>query len=104
MELQVLGRKIAVRYISDRELQQLGDEADLLGLFYNGTIYLSSSLTQEQARRVLFHEVAHAILNVSGITNLLKPHQEEAICSAFEGLDEVFQNVELQQFLNQRTE
>lgn len=104
MELRVLGRKIQVRYVSDRELQQLSDETEVLGLFYNDVIYLSSSLGQEQARRVLFHEIAHAFLNVSGLSNVLKHKHEEAICSALEGLDDVFQNEELQQFLNNEAE
>lgn len=104
MELRILGRKIQVRYVSDRELAQMTDESDVLGLFYNDTIYLSSSLTQEQARRVLFHEITHAVLNVSGLSNILKTKHEEAVCNAFESLADIFQDQELQIFLNKEAE
>lgn len=104
MELRVLGRNVTVRFISDRELAQMTNDTDVLGLFYKDVIYLSTSLTQEQARRILFHEIAHAFLNISGLTNVLKHKHEEAICSAFEGLDEVFRCPELQTFLNQDAE
>jgi Zn-dependent peptidase ImmA (M78 family) len=99
MEINILGRKICVRYVSDRELNQITKDTDCLGYFDNNTIFLSSSLSMEHSKRVLLHELAHAVMAITGLTNVIQNEQEEAICDAFESLLEVFRNEQISNFL-----
>jgi len=104
LEIPILGRKISVRHVSEKELAQLTKEPDCLGFFDGNTIFICASLTQEQARRILLHELSHAILNISGLHNLLEDKQEEAICDVFESFIEVCRNKVLIKYLNQSGE
>jgi Zn-dependent peptidase ImmA (M78 family) len=106
LEIPVLGRKVGVRFESDKELQKLSNEPDCVGL-YDGntqTIYLSVSLSYEGARYVLLHELAHAFLNITGLTQLLDDKQEEAVCTAFESYLDVFRSTEVISFLKKAEE
>lgn len=102
LEVNVLGRKISVRYVSGEELESLSEDGDCVGLFDGETIYLKSSLSHERAQRVFLHELGHAVLHVSGLHNLLVDGREEAICDAFESLTEVFRNQEVLEFLSDK--
>lgn len=99
LEIPILGRKIGVRYVSDKELQTIGNDTDLLGFFHRNTIYISTSVTGDQAKQVLLHELAHAVLDITGLTNVIEDKQEEAICTAFESFLEVLRNRKLTEFL-----
>lgn len=106
LEIPVLGRKISVRFVSDKELNRLANDTDCVGL-YDGnaeTIYLSSSITHEHSRRVLLHELTHAVLNITGLSMLLEDKQEEAVCTAFEGFLESFRSEEVTKFLRMSEE
>lgn len=100
LEIPVLGRKIGVRFVSDKELSLYAKEADLLGCYdANKTILLSSSIPLEQAKSVLCHELMHALLTRSGLSNVMDEKLEEAICDASESLLEMFRDAELVKFL-----
>jgi Zn-dependent peptidase ImmA (M78 family) len=99
LEIPILGRKIAVRYVSDKELQTLGNDTDLLGFFYRNTIYISTSITGDQAKQVLLHELNHAILEITGLSSVLEDKQEEAVCTALESYLEIIRNKKLTEFL-----
>ncbi len=47
-------------------------------------IKIDSELTGDRFERVLKHEIFHAYLGVTGLTELLPPHVEEAICIMME--------------------
>jgi Zn-dependent peptidase ImmA (M78 family) len=104
LEIPVLGRKIGVRFISDKELAQLTKDPECLGCFDGNTVYISSSVSQEHARRVLLHEISHVILAITGLTNLLGEGHEEAICDAFESYLQLFRTPALVSFLSQNDE
>ncbi len=104
MELSVLGRKILVRFVSEKELDKLGSDTGLLGLYTRGHIYISTSVPNAEVKRVLLHELVHAFLDVSGVSHLLKGPQEEAICNSLEGLLGLFQDDSFTKFLNNQEE
>lgn len=54
-----LDRALRLRVVSQAELDRLGGE-HILGLYSDGTIYLSRDLTRREAVGVLAHEYAHA--------------------------------------------
>lgn len=56
-----LKRPVAVRVVSANQLRRLGGE-ELLGLYQDEVIYLSSELNNRQAFAVLAHEYGHAWL------------------------------------------
>lgn len=49
-------------------------------------IYVNSDLKLEMYERVLTHEITHAVLSISGLSELLKSNLEEAICTSMENL------------------
>lgn len=88
MTIKILGRDINVVMIPDGDLCKMADDEGCLGYFKNETIYIASSLTGAIKRRVIIHETTHAILSISGLTNLIEENLEEAIADAMESLDE----------------
>lgn len=89
MTLSILGRAIRVITISNGDLDKISGTENSLGLYMDDTIYLASSLQDEARRRVLLHEATHAVLTISGLTNLIEDNLEEAICDAVEALANV---------------
>jgi hypothetical protein len=61
-----------------------GDECDGLTHGAREEIEISSRLPAHRQLRVLFHEVVHSALHVSGQTENLTSSQEEAVVSALE--------------------
>jgi hypothetical protein len=104
LEIPILGRKISVRFASDKDLANLAKDSECWGYYENEVITLSSSLNHEHARKILMHELAHAVLKISGISNLLEEKQEEAICDAFETYVDVFRDEEFIKFMNAKDE
>lgn len=98
-EVTVLGRRIPVKHVTKLELKEIypDPEEEILGWFSpsENCIYLWSGQTKESYRRVLCHEIAHAYMAVSGISNLLSNKQEEAISDLFESFVEQFNNKKL---------
>jgi hypothetical protein len=78
--VDVLGQKFKIRYKHEDDME------DCLGITFTASreIWLQDGLPADQMRRVLIHEITHAILGISGITEKLNPQLEEAICCAFE--------------------
>jgi hypothetical protein len=83
-QLQVLGRTIEVKLVEDL---RIGD-VECYGCYQGSTIQICTSKHSTHAayHRTLMHERVHAILAISGITELLDGRTEEAICVAMESL------------------
>lgn len=64
-------------------------------------IYVWSGLEGGVFKRVLMHEVAHVILRVSGLSNILEDKMEEAVCDAFEGMADLIQDRKFVEFMNE---
>lgn len=104
METKILGRTIQIRFVNDRELSALAEDTDVLGLYTEGKISLSSSMDEERAKSVLMHEVAHAVLGLSGLSQLLDKNMEEAICTAFETYIDVIRSPDVVNYINSKEE
>ena len=104
MEIKLLGRTIPVRFTADRELNSMAGGVDVIGFYDGNTIHLSSSLDAERAKRTLCHEIAHAVLTITGQHNYMKNKKEEAICDAFEAMLDVFRSPEVCNYLSREEE
>lgn len=95
-ELHILGRKIKVKHIPMAQLREIyPDPAEEVWGWYapmEYTIYLYSGLEAEAYKRVLLHEITHALFHISGLTNCFKDDHEEAIADIMENMLELFQN------------
>jgi hypothetical protein len=94
-----MGRKVEICSVSKRELlerKQEFAEADeeVWGWFspIECRIYIYSGLEQEAYKRVLLHEITHAMYAISGLTNMVEEELEEAACDLNENLIELFLN------------
>lgn len=100
-KLTILGREIRVKKATAKEIEVVCKDKGCLGYFDGNTIYVSRTLSEEQFKRVLLHEVSHAVLSITGLTNLLEDEKEEAICDAFESFVELFKNKNTNRFLSE---
>lgn len=89
MTIRIMGRDINIVVVPDTDLLKMADEEEgCLGFFKDDKIFIASSLQGAVKRRVIIHEVSHAIFTISGLTNLLEDNLEEALADAMESLDE----------------
>lgn len=81
-KLVILGNPVIVRYTVPISAPELGTfETSPTG---DLVISLCPDLDEEILRKVLLHECVHAILHISGLTNLVTDQIEEAIVTAIE--------------------
>lgn len=61
-------------------------------MFWPGKMSISINTTcpDNIIEDALLHELAHAVFEISGLTNILSLEQEEAICRALENLTSVY--------------
>lgn len=66
------------------ELKDKWDDADAWGLWQRErrTIEIDKRLARNHQWSTLFHELMHATLDDSGLSNLLTEPQQEALCDA----------------------
>lgn len=103
-----MGRRLRFRSVSRREFLELKGDVEIkageeLQAWFDAstqTIYIYSGLESETYQRTLLHEHAHAIFAFSGLTELLEPELEEALCTALENLLELFQNKKFVEEMN----
>lgn len=79
--VMIMGRRVPVRMVPN--LRDGGEEC--FGLFDGKCIKLCST-SKHNLNATLLHEQVHAVLAFSGLTELLTPQLEEAICVAMESL------------------
>lgn len=103
-EILLLGRRIRICPVSKSQLAELSDDddTDLLGFYCSkeSAIYIYSGLDGELFKRVLIHEITHALINISGLSELLKKKQEESICNLMEAYLDLFRNSKFIELLN----
>jgi len=85
-QIRLLGRNIPIHYVSSTEIDKLAKDKEILGYYCNSTqsIYINKTLKGKHAERVLRHELMHATLDISGLTNLIDDKLEEALCNVME--------------------
>ncbi len=79
--VKIFGQKFKIKYLAPDEIEENCEGVVFLS---KREIHLDSSLPLEQLRRVLIHEIMHAILGVSGISEKLSDAVEESIATAME--------------------
>lgn len=77
----IMGRRVPIKLVPN--LRDEGEEC--FGLFDSGVIKLCST-KKHNIVATLMHEKVHAVLAFSGLTEMLTPQLEEAICVALESL------------------
>lgn len=95
-EVCVLGRKVHIKQVSKNDLKEMADD-EVLGYFdpSEDTIYMSKSLSSDVFQRVLLHELLHATLNISGLSEIVSSEQEEALATVMESWVQLFQQKKL---------
>lgn len=74
--IPIMGKNIPIIY------KNMGTR--VMGCYQDMAITLNTNRKAHWNKRVLFHEVLHAVLAISGITNLLSTNTEEAIVECLE--------------------
>jgi len=88
IKIPVLGVPFEIQYVN-----KINEEDDSYGECDGPAhkIKIKKSLTNEQKRLTVFHEILHAALYISGQSELLTEQQEEAIVVALEnGLSQLY--------------
>lgn len=82
--LTVLGKKLQINRVALE---------DCHGAYKHdsGVIELDTALPDDKVWPILFHELVHACLTISGVAELMDIKLEEAICRSMENLSENIQ-------------
>lgn len=78
--VNVLGQKFRIKYLHPDDM----DDCHGQMLLNSREIIIDNTLPLDEMKRTLIHEVTHAILGISGVSEKLDPRVEEAICVAME--------------------
>ena len=88
-KIRFMDKEFLIKPVPNKELQQWADKGETLYGYFDdikSIIYIDNTLPQATYDRILLHELVHAVLSITGLTNLLKPDLEEAIADAMENL------------------
>lgn len=84
-----MGKQFKIKPISLKKLKKIASDIDTVWGYFDemaDTIYIAKALKGTKYERVLLHEITHAVLSITGLSNLLKSKLEEAICDSMENL------------------
>lgn len=82
----LLGRVVPVNLVDQATVFAVAGDKVSIGIFTKGEIWLSNTLPPDELKRVLTHEIVHAVLEISGANNILSNKIEEVIATAMEAL------------------
>ena len=85
--VMVMGRRVRIKIVPHSVINSDPSSTnDEWGEFQpmTATILISQKLPERQRGLVLAHELQHAIISFSGLSNLLSDELEEAVCDASE--------------------
>jgi len=91
-KVKLLGMQLQVILLPHKKMQKWADKGEVLWGYFDGDarkIYLSNKMDQARRKRILMHELVHAVFYITGITNMLDDKLEETICDAMENLTNV---------------
>ena len=81
-EIMVLGRKVTIFKSNSKILKKD------FGYFVENKdgleVWISSTLSEDMFKRVVKHELTHALLTICGMARVLGDEKEEAICDLME--------------------
>ena len=82
--INVLGVPFAIKFNHKVPASEKGTYAVTIGEDREIIVYVRRITSAEQFKSTLIHELLHAALHVSGVTNMLVEEQEEAVVVALE--------------------
>lgn len=99
-EIEILGRIIKLKHVSESEiLEKFSKDGEhrpgsVLAWYSTAdkTVYYWSGSDEQVQRESILHEIFHATLDVSGVSQLLTEEMEEALCTMTESWLELFNN------------
>jgi hypothetical protein len=96
-ELTLLGRRIKIERCSGFE----DCSKETIGMFdpRTSTVFILEGLDPEIAKHVLIHELVHSMFIFSGMSELFREKQEEAIATMMEGFLGLFKNRDFIEFI-----
>lgn len=97
MKIKVLGYPVKIKFRTVKELsKKYGDTKDdnIYGYYSAVTreIEIAKDISRDSMKRILVHELQHALLGISGTTNRLNDDEEEANCDLSENWLEIFKD------------
>lgn len=84
--INILGREFKIQKVSEAEIKRRTGHrhAPEAALQYSSRIILiRKGLTPHEERLSLYHEVGHAIMRTTGISQVVNPEVQEIICESF---------------------
>lgn len=92
--INILGKKIKIKTKADTTLkfedaEGAGAEDEEVSGYYShdeGYIMINSSLSEDMQWVTLLHEMVHAVMGITGLSEVVTSDKEEAICRAMENL------------------
>jgi len=87
---ELFGKVITIRKVKFKDDLQLGEF-----VCDRDTILISKDLKPRQAKKVILHELFHAMLFYSGISSMIEHSHEEAVVTALENYARAIVNVKI---------
>lgn len=84
-EVTILGRTFKVKRMSEAEIKKaVGREytPEAALHYHKRTILIKKGMTSHEERLALYHEVCHAIMRTTGISQVINPDVQEIICES----------------------
>jgi Zn-dependent peptidase ImmA (M78 family) len=79
----ILGRKIAIKYISKEKLHELLPHSEGIWDVWDQTIYINKEAPRKVQLYYIYHEIGHAIFTITGIDQSLPAEFQEIIVQSF---------------------
>jgi Zn-dependent peptidase ImmA (M78 family) len=79
----VYGRKIPIKYITREKLDTFIPNAEGIWDSYTRTIYICKTAPLKIQMYYIYHEVGHAVMNFTGLDQILPPEIQEVICQSY---------------------
>jgi hypothetical protein len=94
-EVEVMGRKIPVHYLSQEAMSSMIQNAEGIWDTHNRCIYINKDAPQNVQLYYIFHEMVHAKHTFTGIDQSIDPGMIEVICQSTATLIEDILNSKL---------
>lgn len=79
----VYGRKIPVKYVTKKKLDEMIIGAEGIWDSYERTIYICKSAPKNIQMYYIYHEIGHAVMNFTGLDQIIPPEIQEVVCQSY---------------------
>jgi ribosome-associated translation inhibitor RaiA len=87
-EIEVMGRKLPVKFVTKEELNQMIQNAEGIWDTYERTIFISKDAPVKIQLYYCYHEAGHAVMTFTGLDQIIAPDLQEVIVQSFATLIE----------------